>query len=149
MNEKKQELYFGIRTARIYKDFYYELARKAKCEDIAKQYTDWADDRKAREAALTSELKLLYGETISDVDKFITEYNMYFLNDAILRCRSYIINARFHNSKSDFQRALDSYNDMKIIAKNLKLDTEECRACKADFEQTFAKELSKKKRRTK
>lgn len=150
MDRTKEVLYLEVRHERMLKDMYYEQAKRSRRKEYKDKYTSWADMHKHDENVIIHLIIMLYGkeykDALSDIDKFIADYNQKELDSYIARCRKFINLAHEDGANIDFQDALDSYNDMKLISGNVKLDTEEYRACKADFELTFEKELSKRKR---
>ena len=150
MDRTKEILYLEVRSHRMLKDYYYEQAKRSRRKEYKDKYTSWADMCKHDENVVINLIVMLYGkeykDTLADIEKFIADYNQKELDSCIARCKKFINLARSGAVKLDFQDALDSYNDMKLISGNVKLDTEEYRACKAEFEQTFEKELSKRKR---
>lgn len=80
MEEIKKRLYSLIYGRRKLKDYYYKLARKAKTQSEADTYTRWADEQKHDENVLINVAMVLYGqtlgETLSDINNFIAEYNL-------------------------------------------------------------------------
>lgn len=80
MDEQKKRLYGLVRECRVLKDYYYKLARKAKTQSEADTYTRWADGHEHDENVFIRAAMVLYGqtlgETLSDINNFIAEYNL-------------------------------------------------------------------------
>lgn len=79
MDEQKKRLYGLVRECRVLKDYYYKLARKAKTQSDVDTYTRWAGGHEHDENVLIHVAMVLYGqtlgETLSDINNFIAEYN--------------------------------------------------------------------------
>lgn len=80
MDEQKKRLYGLVRECRVLKDYYYKLAGKAKTQSEADTYTRWADGQEHDENVFIRAAMVLYGqtlgETLSDINNFIAEYNL-------------------------------------------------------------------------
>lgn len=85
MEETKKRLYSLIYGCRKLKDYYYELARKAKTQSEADTYTRWADEQKHDENVLTMSATALFrqelNEVLTEIEKYIENYDIDIQNE--------------------------------------------------------------------